>query len=197
VVKALVVYAHPCEDSFVAEVRRRALDGIARSGGSVDLIDLCAEGFDPRLTTAEHAAHRGDLSTKAVAAAVAPRLAACDTLVLVYPTWWSGQPAILKGWFERTWVNGVAYRFEGEGGPPKPALTNVRRVIVVTTHGSSKWINAIEGESGKRFVKRALRGSVGLRCRVEWLALYDIDRSTPVRRGRFLDKVSDRFAKLR
>ena len=196
-VKALVVYAHPCEDSFVAEVRRRVLDGIEQSGGAADLVDLCAEGFDPRLTAAEHAAHRGDPSTKPVAAAMAPRLAACDTLVLVYPTWWSGQPAILKGWFERTWVNGVAYRFDGDTGPPEPALTNIRRVIVVTTHGSSKWINAIEGESGKRFVKRALRGSVGLRCRVEWLALYDIDRSTADDRRRYLDKVGRRFRALR
>jgi hypothetical protein len=33
----------------------------------------------------------------------------CDTLVLVYPTWWSGQPAMLKGWIDRVWVNGVAW----------------------------------------------------------------------------------------
>lgn len=195
-VKALVVYTHPSSDSYVAAVLAQVLRGLEQARASVDLLDLYADDFDPRLTAAEHAAHRGDLSAKAAAAAVAPRLAACDTLVLVYPTWWAAQPAMLKGWFERTWVNGVAYHL-ADGKPPTPLLTNITRVIAVTTHGSSKLINAVEGEAGKRFVKRALRASVGLRCRTEWMAIYNMDRSSLAKREKFLVEVNARFATLR
>ena len=45
-----------------------------------------------------------------------------EVLVFVYPTWWSGPPAILKGWLKRVLVPGVAFRFDG-AGKVRPALT--------------------------------------------------------------------------
>jgi len=196
-VRALVVYVHPISESFAASVRDRVLEGLRSGGHDVDLADLYAEGFDPRLTAAEHAAHRASVDEKPVAAAWIPRLSACDTLVLVYPTWWSAQPAMLKGWFERVWVNGVAIEVHTDGRVPSPKLGNIRRVVAVTTHGSSKLINSLQGEPGKRFVKRALRGAVHRRCRVEWLAFYGMDTADAHDRARFLDRVSARFSRMR
>ena len=129
-------------------------------------------------------------------ATAAESLRRCEVLVVVYPTWWGGLPAMLKGWFERVWINDVASQVRSDGRPPTPLLTNIRRVVVVTTHGSPKWLNAIEGESGKRFFKRALRASIGTRSRVEWLALYGVDRSSDKDRERFLERVSRRFARI-
>lgn len=196
-VNALVVYVHPVEESFAASVRNSVLAGLQAGHHQVDLADLYADGFDPRLSPDEHAAHRGSVDNKPVAAAWIPRLSACDTLILVYPTWWSAQPAMLKGWFERVWVNGVAIDVHDDGRVPSPKLTNIRRVIAVTTHGSSKLINSLQGEPGKRFVKRALRGAVHRRCRVEWLAFYGMDRADQAARTRFLERVRSRLARMR
>ena len=96
--------------------------------------------------------------------------------MLVYPTWWSGQPAMLKGWIDR--VLGLRCRVDPAGWRHalRPRLRNVRRIVVVTTHGSSKLVNAIQGEGGKRTVTRALRLLCHRRCRTTWIALYGVDR---------------------
>jgi putative NADPH-quinone reductase len=195
-VSALVVFAHPVPDSFTASMRDSVVGALRSGGHQVDLADLYADGFDPRLTADEHANHRLGVEHKPVAAAWADRLRACDTLVLVYPTWWSAQPAMLKGWFERVWVNGVAVAVHDDGRVPSPLLTNIRRVITVTTHGSSKLVNSLQGEPGKRFVKRALRSAVNRRCRVEWIAFYGNDRSGAQQRTRFLQRVTRRFERM-
>lgn len=195
-VRALVVYCHPCEDSFVAVVRDRAVAALRARGHEVDVLDLYAEGFDPRLDAAEHAGHRDDVATKPRIAGWADRLRRCELLVLVYPTWWGGQPAMLKGWLERVWVNGVAWEAR-PAGPPAPLLGHIRRIVAVTTHGSSKWINAVEGEGGKRTVTRAMRASCGWRCRTSWVAMYGVDTSSPEQRARFLERVSRRLGRVR
>lgn len=196
-VKALVVYVHPVEESFAAAVKSSVLKGLAAGHHDVDLADLYEEGFDPRLTAEEHAAHRSSIEHKPLASSWISRLQNCDTLVLVYPTWWSAQPAMLKGWFERVWVNGLAVAVHDDGRVPSPMLSNIKRVIAVTTHGSSKLINSLQGEAGKRFVKRSLRGAVGPKCRIEWLAFYGMDGADDQKRRRFLEQVNARFARMR
>ena len=62
--------------------------------------------------------------------------------------------------------------------------------MVVTTHGSSKWINAVEGEGGKRVVTRSLRAMCNRWTRTKWIALYDVDRATETERQRFLRRVA-------
>ena len=195
-VKSLVVHCHPSRESLVGAARDRVVDALRTGGHDVEVIDLYADNFDPRLDAYEHRNHREPAEVKPYLATVAEQLRRCELLVVVYPTWWGGQPAMLKGWFERVWVNDIASRVRTDGRPPTPLLTNIRRIVAVTTHGSSKWLNAIEGESGKRFLKRALRASVGTRCRVEWLALYRVDRSTERDRTAFLERVSRRFARI-
>ena len=120
----------------------------------------------------------------------------CDTLVLVYPTWWSGQPAMLKGWMERVWVQGVAWDLPEGADRLSPRLQNVRRLVAVTTHGSSKLVNAIEGEAGKRTMTRGLRLMCHRFARTSWIAMYGVDTSTERDRARFLTTVDRKLTQL-
>jgi len=196
-VRALVVFSHPRDDSFAAAARDEALAGLDECGAEVRVIDLYAERFDPRLTAEEHRLHRSDPSTKPHIAAHADLLRWCDTVVLVYPTWYGTLPAMLKGWFERIWVNGVASEVRTDGRPPTPLLTHIRHIVAITSHGSPKWLNALQGEAGKRMLKRALRISIGTRCRVRWLAIYGMDRNAEPARRAFLQRVRRRCARMR
>ena len=54
------------------------------------------------------------------------QLAAAEVLILVFPTWWFGFPAILKGWFDRVWAPGVAYQPVPELRMMAPRLTGQR-----------------------------------------------------------------------
>jgi putative NADPH-quinone reductase len=193
--RALVVYCHPLDESFVAAVRDRVLAGLAAGGAEVRCTDLYAAGFDPGFTASDHATHLV-AGTDPSLTSHAEDLQWCDTVVLVYPTWWSGQPAMLKGWIDRVWVNGVAWTLPEGANRLKPGLHDIRRLVAVTTHGSPKWINMVEGEAGKRTITRSLRTMCHPRARTTWLAMYDIDTSTDARRAAFLDRVERRLTRL-
>ncbi len=193
--RALVVYCHPSAGSYVEAVRDRALAGLERAGADVRVADLYADGFDPAFGEEEWRRHLEPGADPAVAR-YADDLAWAELLVLVYPTWWSGQPAMLKGWIDRVWVSGVAWELPEGANQLRPMLTNIRRIVAVTTHGSSKLINSFEGEAGKRTITRSLRAMCHRRARTTWLAHYGVDKSTPDERGAFLDRVEERLAAL-
>jgi putative NADPH-quinone reductase len=118
-------------------------------------------------------------------------------LVLVYPTWWGGPPAILKGWLDRVWIEGVAYALPAGTDRVQPRLRNLRRLVVVTTHGSPKRINVIEGEPGKHLVGRQLRALCHPLARTRWIAMYGMDTADDAGRREFLTRVERRLSRWR
>lgn len=198
--RVLVVHAHPSPESFVSHLRDVALSALTDAGHEVRHRDLCAEGFDPVFTADERLTHTGELAPKLdrhpVLRPHVEDLQWCEALVLVHPTWWSGQPAVLKGWFDRILMNGVAWTLPEGADRIRPLLVNVRRLVVVTTHGSPKWVNALQGEPGKRTAFRSVRLMFGLRCRSSWIAMYGLDRADPGRRAAFEHRVRRRMSRL-
>jgi NAD(P)H dehydrogenase (quinone) len=186
--RTLVVTCHPDPTSFTAAVAERAVATLRGRGDEVRVTDLYAEGFDPLFSAAERQAHLEPGPDPAVAHHAAD-LQWCERLVLVYPTWWSGQPAMMKGWIDRVWVRDVAFELPPESNRVHARLHNVRRLVSITTHGSSKLVNTIEGEAGKRMVTRTLRAVCHPLARTTWLAMYGVDTSTASQRRAFLDRV--------
>jgi putative NADPH-quinone reductase len=195
-VRVLVVHCHPDPESLTAAALGRVLAGLRTGGHTVRVRDLYAEGFRPELDRDELARHLDDPATKPEIAGHADDLRWCQALVLVYPTWWSGHPAVLKGWIDRVWVSGVAWELPPGSRRIRARLRNVRRIVAVTTHGSSKRVNLLEGEVGKRALTRTLRVLCSRRCRTSWIALYGVDTSTRERREQFLVRVEQRLARL-
>lgn len=194
--RALVVHAHPHPASFGAAVYERVLTTLQANGADVDTIDLWAEGFDPRLSAHEHRTHRVGLAERPAIAAHAELLRRADTLVFVYPTWWAGPPAMLKGWLDRVLCEGVAYTLPEGATRIRPLLRNVRTLVVVTTYGSPRWVNALQGEPGRLLLRRGLRTLLHRRARTIWLGLYRMDTNTVEDRSRFLDEVAQRLGRL-
>lgn len=107
---ALLVLAHPRTDSLTAQVARRAEARLVADGLTVDLLDLHAEGFDPRTGPADEPDWADlDKEYSAEVHAHMRRIEAADVIVVVFPLWWFGLPAILKGWVDRVWNHGFAY----------------------------------------------------------------------------------------
>lgn len=193
--KAIVVVAHPCADSFGHAAARRAVDGLLAAGHDVDTIDLYGEGFRAAMSLEERIAYdTNDPILDAQVAAHAALLGQASILVFVYPTWWSGLPAILKGWLERVMVPGVGFTFDESTGKVRPGLTHVRRIVGVSTYGSPRFAVALVNDNGRRMLTRALRMSCGLRTRTEWLGLYAMDTATAADRTAFLARVEQRLA---
>jgi len=198
--KVLVVLAHPSQESFVSFLSSEVITELRSCGHEIRQHDLWVENFNPVFTPYERLNHVGDVQEKLKELPELRQhiedLQWCDALVLVYPTWWSGQPAMLKGWFDRVLMNGVAWVLPEGAARIRPLLTNVRRLVVVTTHGSSKFINAIEGESGKRTAFRSVRLMLNRRVRCEWIAMYGVDNATLKQREKFSSHVRRRIRRL-
>ena len=188
--RVIVVHAHPDTESFNHSLCDVAVGALRRSGHEVDLFDLYADGFDARLTTAERIAYETDSPIlDAYVARSAVAIAAADALLFVYPTWWFGPPAVLKGWLERVLVPGVGFSLDPKTNKVKSGLRNVRRLGAVTTYGSPKWSIFLMADGGRRLVKRCVRAMCSLRCRTTWLGLYGMDASTDADRTEFLAQV--------
>ncbi len=188
--RTLVVYCHPNPNSFAAALLDASLAALTSAGHDIRVTDLYGQDFDPVLSADEHRTHFDHPATKPDIARHADDLRWCEQIVLVYPTWWGAQPAMLKGWIDRVWINGVAWELHDGANRITPLLRNVRRITAVTTHGSTKLVNALEGEPGKRTLTRSLRAMCSRTCRTRWLALYNIDRATLEQREQFLRRVT-------
>lgn len=187
--KALVVFAHPVADSFAAAVRGRVVNALETGGHTVDLLDLYAERFDPYVDVDEWSPDTPGAEERPELAAHVARLRRANRLVFVYPTWFGGPPAMFLGWLDRVWVEGVAFDKVPGSNRPRARLMHVRHLTVVTTYGSSRWVNALEGESGKLLVRRWLRVLCHPLARSRWVALYGMDQADQATRRAFLDRV--------
>ena len=195
--RTLVVIAHPSTDSFCHALTDRAVAGLRAAGHDVTVLDLYAEGFRVAMSADERTAYHGDEPIlDPVVGLHADAVLAAEALVFVYPTWWSGLPAILKGWLDRVLVPGVGFRFD-EKGKVRPGLGQVRHLVGISTYGSPRWYVRLVNDNGRRTITRALRLSCGFRVRSHWHGLYAIDTSTAAERAEFAARVESRMADLR
>ena len=195
--RALVVYCHPKEGSFSAAVRDCVLQKLAQVGAEVRLADLYAQGFQPVLSGGEWAGYLDAPGNCAPVQTAVDDLKWCDTLIFVYPTWWYGMPAMLKGWLDRVLLPEVAFLMpDGRNRTIRPGLHNVTRLGVFTTCGASWWLTTFVGAPGRRTLTRGLGLLCHPRRRTAFAAHYLMDSSTDASRARHLALVAARMDRL-
>ncbi len=190
--RILMVYCHPRADSFCAALRDTALEALRAKGHEVELRDLYAEGFHPVLSAEERGVYNDEAANQAGIEREIAQLQRAEALLLVYPTWWYGMPAMLKGWFDRVWVPGVTFTFSN--GAIQPALTNIRRMGVVTTYGSPLWLLWFLGWPDRRVIGGGIRRLCAKGCKLDWLYLTRMDTREAPDRTRFLARVRARLS---
>ncbi len=181
--KVLVLFAHPVEESFSAALKATVVNTLTARGWDVDLCDLYAEGFDPVMTAAERRGYHDTATNTLPVQAYVDRLRNADALVMVFPVWNFGFPAILKGFIDRVFLPGVSFRLEQ--GRVKSNLTNIRKLAAVTTYGANKLRAVLAGDPPRHVVKRALWHA----CKpdtLRYLALHDMNRVTLAQRQRYI-----------
>lgn len=195
--KAVLISAHPCADSYTGAIATAARRGLESSGHTVTHLDLYAIDFVAAMTRQEHVAYQAqEPAPDATVREHGELVRDAQLLVFVYPTWWGGPPAVLKGWLERVMVPGVAFTFDG-AGRVRPGLTNVKRIVGVSTYGSPWTYVKLLNDNGRRMLMRALRMVCGRRTGTTWLGLYSVDTSGANERAAFLDRVEHAMASLK
>ncbi len=195
--KLLVVYCHPVPASFNAVLRDTVVETAKRGGHEVRLIDLHAEGFDPVMGERERLDYHTPGVNETPIKSHLEALRWCTGLIFVYPTWWYGQPAMLKGWIDRVWVPHATFALPVEKMEWTPHLTNIRLMGVVSTLGSPWWWWRVGmGAPGRKVILRSLRLCCHRKCRTFWLGLHRMDLTTAEERKAFVAKVRRRIERI-
>ena len=130
------------------------------------LVSLQRSGINPALIRLGKEKLRADTALKKPSA-----------LILIYPTWWGGYPASLM-----QWINEM-YQSQSD------LLQDVRTILSITTHGSSKFINLLQGEWGRSYTKNRIAKICDNSVQLKWTSLYKIDRCTDEELKDYLAKV--------
>lgn len=195
--RALVVYCHPKDGSFNAAIRDLVLAKLEAAGAEIRLSDLYGRGFDPILPACELDMYLDCPANVAPVARDVDNLRWADTLIFVYPTWWYGLPAMLKGWLDRVLLPDVAFLMpDAENADIRPGLTNIERLAVFTTCGASRWLTTMVGAPGRRTLTRGVRLICAKGCKTYFAAHYLMDSSTPDSRSRHLDRVAKQMDRM-
>lgn len=192
--RVLVVFAHPVETSFAAALHRATVDALTSSGHEIDDCDLYAEGFNPVLSRQERLDYHDEDICRMPVDNYVERVLNAEALVLNFPVWNYGYPAILKGFFDRVFLPGVSFRMTD--GKAKPILHNIRKMAAVTTYGGTRLRALLVGDPPRKVVTRAVRAIIHPTASSRYLALYDMNRADDATRSAFLARVSAEMSRF-
>jgi len=129
--QTLIIYAHPYDGSFNHAILEEVKAGLEASGRPYEVIDLYADGFDPRYTAEELSLFSKGETTDPLVERYQKMIEASDSWIFVSPIWWSDVPAILKGFLDKVMKQKWAYLPSSTG--VKGKLTHVRSAWAITT----------------------------------------------------------------
>jgi putative NADPH-quinone reductase len=194
IVNCLVVIAHPLENSLCKHLADRTISHLNKKGYKVTVKNLYEEGFNPILSKSERKSYYEDKFDNKQVRSDIEQLKYVESLILVFPTWWFGFPAILKGWFDRVWAPGHAYEHASDYGPIKQRLKNLKEMKVVTTLGSPWWVDTfILRKPVQKILKIALLGACTTNCKFKMLSLYNSEKLTTAKIEKFVSKIESKF----
>lgn len=193
--RVLVVYCHPVETSFHAALHQEVVRNLKAAGHEVDDLDLYAEGFDPVLSREERLGYHEVPRNQLPLMPYIERLRRAEAIVFCFPTWCFGLPAMLKGYFDRLFMPGVAFDLSDPGNV-KPMLTHIKRISAVVTYGRPRWVAWYMGDPPRKIVTRYMRRLTGPQARVDYHAHYHMNVATEPQLKRFLQRVGQAMAQF-
>jgi len=190
----LVVTAHPLSNSLCMALTEQVVQTLKAAGHTVIIEDLYKMKFDPSLTENERKSYYETRYDDGEIRDCVKHLLEAEALVLLFPTWWFGFPAILKGWFDRVWGPGITYDHATDFGPIKPRLHLLKRVLAVTTMGAPWWIDyLIMRQPVKKIIKIALLRTCAPNSRFAMLSLYKAEALKVDRVDRFKTRIQKKL----
>jgi len=164
--KSLIIYAHPWDGSFNRFVLETVKTKILNKGHTIDVIDLNKDNFNPVMTSNDLAVFAKGKYADSLAENYADRLVDADELVLIFPIWWYGEPAILKGFYDKVFLKNKVYK----DNPDKSisGLLKSNQATIITTGNIDKTIFTYLGDPIKNVLANGILKTVGIES-VKWI----------------------------
>ena len=133
--KNLIIYAHPNKTGHCGEYLKSVEKELKKKDYEYEVINLYEENFNPILLPSEHyTSGNRDFEIKVLD--YQKKITASKKIILIYPNWWNGVPAILKGFFDRVFTPHFGYKYIK--GVPVGLLKGKKTIIFTSTGGP--WI---------------------------------------------------------
>ncbi|MCC9265769.1 NAD(P)H-dependent oxidoreductase [Bacillus velezensis] len=188
--KTVIVYANPDENSFNAALVKYVSMALKDSGQSYTVIDLYADQFDPVLKYGGEK-KRSDMNRDAETKKYRKLMKEADHLIFIYPLWWGGVPAIMKGFFDRVLVAGEAYTYEN--GRVKGLLRAETAQVFYTADSPGWYLKWFRKNSDWITLKKSILQFCGIQ-KAERNLFSVVRTSTPELREKWLRQA---YAKVR
>ncbi len=156
--KIFIVSAYSDQTSFGAKLVNTYLQESLANGHEVVLFNLAQSTFDPIL----HHGYKHDQALENELVVAQKNILWADHLVFCFPIWWGGAPAILKGFFDRTFLPGFAFNYTGKF-LPKQLLKNKSARLIVTMDASVIFDNLVLRAAGINLIKKATLEFCGIK----------------------------------
>ncbi|WP_420388266.1 NAD(P)H-dependent oxidoreductase [Roseivirga sp.] len=151
--KILVINGHPDKESFNHALSRAYIKGALKAGVDPDVINIADLSFDPVLKYG----YRKVMDLEPDLEEAIGKIKKADHIVWFFPMWWYGSPALMKGFIDRTFLPGVAYKFEeGKTFPNKLFKGKTARAVI--TADTPKWYDFLV--MGKPAIKQFKKGTM-------------------------------------
>ncbi len=158
--RILMIFGSPKDNSLCNALGEAYAQGARSEGHVVRLLKLGEMAFDPVL-------HQGYDQSQALEPDLLEaqrQIHWAEHLVFVYPVWWGGVPALLKGFFDRVFLPGFAFRYRGVRSWEK--LLEGRTADLLVTLDTPPWyFRWIYGAPGHRQMTRTILGFCGIKTR--------------------------------
>jgi len=160
--KTLIIYAHPDTEGHCSAILKEVQNRLISKEIEYETLDLYKMNYDPILHESEHyTAGNRDITEQNKE--IQEKIKNTNKLIFIYPVWWGGMPAILKGFFDRVLTPEFAYKFEK--GIPRRLLKG-KKAVVFTTSGGPKIFHTITGDTSKKTIKNKILEFCGIKTKV-------------------------------
>ena len=182
--RILIINGHPDKGSFCAELAKSYLKGAESSGVECKLVNLCELKFDPIL----HIGYKTQTELEPDLLQVQQDITATEHLVFVYPNWWGTYPALLKGFFDRVFIPGFAFKYHTNNPFWDKLLIGKSARLIVTMDTPTWYYNLGFGKPGHNSMKNCILGFCGIKP-VKITAFSPIRSSTENMREKWLNEI--------
>ena len=160
--KVLIIYAHPHTSGFCPIILSRLKEELDDRHIEFEVLDLYRMNYNPVLREQEHYTS-GHKKVSEENLAIQKQIKETDKLIFIFPIWWEGIPAILKGFFDRVFTRGFAFRFTEKGMARK--LLKGKQALVLFTKGSPRIYDVLINRRASKNVQKYILGFCGIKSK--------------------------------
>ena len=184
--KTYIILAYPNPDGLCYAAYENVKKGLEARGDEVRVTDLYKENFDPVLVFNKEKLRRNMQSDNEMKP-YRDNITWADRLVFVFPIWWGGMPAILKGFVDKVIAQGFAYTFKGM---LPVGLLKGRTAWIITTHDTPPLFAALFRQDYGKILEKQVLTMCGIKT-TRRFTMGGAKRSSPEKRQKWLNSIYD------